>query len=203
MGEIIGQLHLALAKIEDCVSEADLLSTVRDWAIPKSKEALGLSEDFCRSYQTTFSGLYPRLPRQIIHRDPNPGNIICADDRWGFIDFELAEHSDNDGVDFNFTIVHTLEAGKTYVYAATAGLSETFDGCNEGWLDIYRDILWGYDSAVHLTDAERQAVPYVILANQFVCVAWFAEQEQDLELFETNRRMTKWLIDRFDALGEL
>ena len=30
----------------------------------------------------------------------------------------LAEHSDNDGVDFNFTIVHTLEAGKTYVYAA-------------------------------------------------------------------------------------
>ena len=188
VGEIIGQLHLALARVEDCVSEADLLSTVRDWAMPRAKEVLGLSEDFCRSYMTVFSDLYPQLPRQIIHRDPNPGNIICADDRWGFIDFELAER--------NARIYDPC-------YAATAVLSETFDGSNEGWLDIYRDILWGYDSAVHMTDTERQAVPYVILANQFVCVAWFAEQEQYLELFETNRRMTKWLIDRFDALCEL
>ena len=188
VGEIIGQLHLARAKIEACVSEADLLSTVRDWALPKSKEALGLSEDFCRNYLTTFSVLYTRLPRQIIHRDPNPGNIICADDRWGFIDFELAAR--------NARIYDPC-------YAATAVLSETFSGDNDKWLEIYRDILLGYDSAARLTDAERQAVPYVILANQFVCVAWFAEQEQYWELFETNRRMTKWLIDRFDALSEL
>ena len=188
VGEIIGQLHLALAKIEDCVSEADLLSTLRDWALPRAKEALDLSEDFCRNYLATFSDLYPQLPRQIIHRDPNPGNIICADDRWGFIDFELAER--------NARIYDPC-------YAATAVLSETFGENNDKWLDIYRDILWGYDSAARLTVAERRAVPYVILANQFVCVAWFAEQEQYLELFETNKRMTKWLIDRFDALGEL
>ena len=30
----------------------------------------------------------------------------------------LASHSDNSGIDFNFTLVYTLEAGKTYVYAA-------------------------------------------------------------------------------------
>ena len=30
----------------------------------------------------------------------------------------LAEHSDNTAIDFNFTIVHTLEAGKTYVFSA-------------------------------------------------------------------------------------
>ncbi len=30
----------------------------------------------------------------------------------------LAKHSDNSGIDFNFTLVYTLEAGKTYVYAA-------------------------------------------------------------------------------------
>ena len=34
VGEIIGQLHLALRKVEDCVSEADLLATVKDWALP-------------------------------------------------------------------------------------------------------------------------------------------------------------------------
>ena len=30
----------------------------------------------------------------------------------------LAQHSDNSAIDFNFTLVYTLEAGKTYVYAA-------------------------------------------------------------------------------------
>ena len=30
----------------------------------------------------------------------------------------LAQHSDNGPIDFNFTLVYTLEAGKTYVYAA-------------------------------------------------------------------------------------
>ena len=188
VGEIIGQLHLALAGIEDCVSEADLLATVRDWALPKAGAALGLPEPFCRDYLKVFSALYPTLPRQIIHRDPNPGNIICADDCWGFIDFELSERN-----------------ARVYdpCYAATAVLSETFGEDNDRWLDIFRDILWGYDSVVHLTDAERSAIPYIILANQFICVAWFAEQNKYAELFETNKRMTTWLISKFDDLQKL
>lgn len=36
--DIIGQLHLALSKVEDCVSEANLLRTVRDWTLPKAKK---------------------------------------------------------------------------------------------------------------------------------------------------------------------
>ncbi|MBQ9148799.1 MAG: helix-turn-helix domain-containing protein [Oscillospiraceae bacterium] len=187
-GEIIGQLHLALSGIEDCVSEADLLGTVRDWALPKAKVALNLSDAFCREYLDTFAGLYPNLPRQIIHRDPNPGNIICGDDQWGFIDFELAER--------NARIYDPC-------YAATAVLSETFGQDNEKWLGIYRDIICGYDSVAHLTDDERKAIPYVILANQFVCVAWFAEQDKYAEIFEINKRMTLWLIDQFEELRDI
>ena len=185
VGEIIGQLHLALRKIEDCVSEADLLSTVRDWALPKAKAAVNLPESFCKEYLNTLSALYPKLPRQIIHRDPNPGNIICAEDRWGFIDFELSER--------NVRIYDPC-------YAATAVLSETFGENNDSWLGIYRDILWGYDSVAKLTEAERKAIPYIILANQFVCVAWFAEQDKYADICETNKRMTAWLIEK---LGEL
>ena len=188
VGEIIGQLHLALCKIEDCVSEADLLSTVRDWALPKTKAAMNLSESFCAEYLNTFSALYPKLPRQIIHRDPNPGNIICAEGRWGFIDFELSER--------NVRIYDPC-------YAATAVLSETFGANNNCWLGIYRDILWGYDSVAKLTEAERNAIPYVILANQFVCVAWFAEQDKYAEIYETNKRMTAWLIERFGELKDI
>ena len=185
VGEIIGQLHLALAKIEDCVSEADLLATLRDWALPKAKEAMDLSDAFCRDYLKTFTDLYPSLPRQIIHRDPNPGNIIRAEDQWGFIDFELSER--------NVRIYDPC-------YAATAVLSETFGAANDRWLDILHDILNGYDSVVKLTEQEKKAIPYVILANQFVCVAWFAEQEKYAELFEINRKMTAWLLEKFREL---
>ena len=188
VGEILGQLHLALRGLDDCVSEADLLTTLRDWALPKAKAALGLSEGFCREYWDTLTALYPQLPRQIIHRDPNPGNIIRSGDRWGFIDFELAER--------NARIYDPC-------YAATAVLSETFGTGCEGWLDTYRDILLGYDSVACLTAAEREAIPYMILANQFVCVAWFSEQDQYAELFETNKRMTAWLIGEFRELKNI
>lgn len=187
-GEIIGQLHLALSKIDDCVSEADLLATVKTWALPKAKATLNLSDAFCKEYLETFADLYPGLPRQIIHRDPNPGNIICAGDTWGFIDFELAER--------NARIYDPC-------YAATAVLSEIFGQDNDGWLDIYRDIICGYDSVAKLTDTERKAIPYIILANQFVCVARFAEQDKYAEIFDVNKKMTMWLIDKFEELKDI
>ncbi len=188
VGEIIGQLHLALSKIEDCVSDADLLATVKDWALPRAKVALNLSDTFCKEYLDTFANLYPKLPRQIIHRDPNPGNIICANDQWGFIDFELAER--------NARIYDPC-------YAATAVLSETFGQDNDKWLGIYRDIICGYDSVAHLTKNEREAIPYIILANQFVCVAWFSEQDKYAEIFEINKCMTAWLIEKFEELKDI
>lgn len=181
VGEVIGQLHAALAKVDACVDDADLLAAVRDWALPGAKDALGLEEGFCRKYLEKLAELYPKLPRQIIHRDPNPGNIIRGGDGWGFVDFELSER--------NARIYDPC-------YAATAVLSETFPGGAEGWLDTCRELLTGYDSVAKLTEEEKEAVPYIILANQLVCVAWFAEQEKYRDLLETNKKMTRWLMDR-------
>lgn len=31
-----------------------------------------------------------------------------------------------------------------------------------------KEIMYGYDSVVKLTDAEKKAIPYMILANQFL-----------------------------------
>ena len=126
VGKIIGQLHLALAKINDCVNEADLLATVKDWALPKARLAMNLPDAFCESYLNTLAELYPKLPRQIIHRDPNPGNIIRSSDQWGFIDFELAER--------NIRIFDPC-------YSASAVLSESFGDDNRQWLEIYREII--------------------------------------------------------------
>ena len=80
---------------------------------------------------------------------------------------------------------------------------ETFGQENDKWLRIYRDIICGYDSVAHLTDEECKAIPYIILANQFVCVAWFAEQDKYAELFEINKQMTAWLIEKFEELKDI
>ena len=185
VGEIIGQLHLALGKVEDCVNEADLLDTVKNWALPAAKTSLGLSDTFCEEFIAMFDSLYPKLPRQIIHRDPSPANIICSQQQWGFIDFELTER--------NARIYDPC-------YAATALLSESFGRADDQWLQIYHNILRGYDQVVHLTEIERRAAPYILLANQLVCVAWFAQQEKHQELFETNKQMTLWLLQHFEQL---
>ena len=98
-----------------------------------------------------------------------------------FIDFELAERNAR---------IYDL------CYAATAVLSETFGADNDKWLDILAEMVRGYDSVASLTEEERRAIPYVILANQFVCVAWFSEQDQYRDIYETNRKMTRWLMDK-------
>lgn len=189
LGQIIGRLHLALQNVEGVVNDADLRETLFSWAVPKAKAALDLSETFCTDYLQSFDALYPLLPRQIIHRDPNPGNILHSGSTWGFLDFELSEQ--------NARIYDPC-------YAAAAVLSESF---GEGdhvllsrWISIYKEILCGYNTVIPLTDAEWKAVPYILLANQFVCVAWFSEQEKYTEIYEINKRMTNWLAENFDPL---
>lgn len=189
VGEIIGQLHLILCQAETLVDDVDLYKIVKNWAMPKSRSILAFPEQFCRDYLDVFGDLYDKLPKQIIHRDPNPANIIISQDKWGFIDFELSER--------NLRIYDPC-------YAATAVLSEGFDESDSAklskWLEIYRNILWGYDSVVKLTDQEYKALPYVIMANQLICTAYFSEQDKYAELFETNKRMTLWLTTVFDEL---
>ena len=186
VGEIIGQLHLALEKATAIVRESDLRGSVVNWALPRVRECLTLPDGFCRDFQDALDRLYEKLPRQIIHRDPNPGNIILSEDKWGFIDFELTER--------NVRIYDIC-------YAATAILSESFDNRDRRkWLEIYRNLCYGYDSVARLTQEEFAAIPYILLANQMVCVAWFSEQEKYREIYEVNKRMTLWLIDVFDEL---
>jgi len=190
VGEILGQLHLALEKVESAVETANLQETVKNWALPKAKTAMGLPEDFCKKYEQRVVELFHRLPTQIIHRDPNPGNIICGGEKWGFIDFELSEK--------NVRIYDVC-------YAATAILSESFSEVDDEkcrkWIEIYKNIVWGYDSVVKLQTEEREAIPYVLLANQFVCVAWFSEQDKYQDIYETNKRMTAWIVEHFDELN--
>lgn len=192
IGEIIGRLSLALKTVDVPVNDNDLLSSVRDWAIPTLSDKLDIDGAFINRFIKRLSEMYPDLPRQIIHRDPNPGNIIVSDEVWGFIDFDLSER--------NVRIYDPC-------YAAAAILSESFEAGNEEklakWIHIYREIMAGFDAAAKLSDLEKEALPYIILSNQFAATAYFSEHEEYHDIFEVNVKMTGWMIDHFDALQEV
>lgn len=180
-GMAIRGLHRALKDIDASVEDDDLLSTLKNWAVPAAKVALGLTNAWCEGYLAELESLWQELPRQIIHRDLCPGNLVRHDEEWGFLDFELSQR--------NIRIYDV-------VYAAGAVLSETFSEHSDAWLGCWRGLLEGYAP----TQTERRAAPLVLLGSQMVCVAWFAGQEKYRELFETNRKMTLWLLEHFAEL---
>ena len=189
VGEVIGQLSLALANVEALVEDVNVYEQVTEWAIPRLAGKLTGAEKVYTEYEDVFGKIYGALPKQVIHRDPCPGNIILSEDKWGFIDFELSER--------NVRIFDPC-------YAATAILSESFEEGNEDklakWIQIYKNIVYGYDDVVKLTEEEQQALPYVVLSNQLLALAWFAGQEKFAEVYETNKKMTEWLIREFEDL---
>lgn len=189
LGRSLAKLHKALQSLEDmALRDNDLLTLVKETALPQSRDILGLEVNFCSDYLRAFEELYPSLPRQLIHRDPHPGNILVQDGAVGFLDFDLSER--------NLRLYDIC-------YAATAVLPELFPESTwdpESWLDVYRGIVSGYDGVHPLTAAERKAAPYVLLGNQFVCVSWFSRQGQYEEVFKANVAMTKWILEHFEDL---
>ena len=152
-------------------------------------DKINLSKEFIERYVKVFGAIYESLPQQIIHRDPNPGNIILSANNWGILDFDLSER--------NIRIFDPC-------YAATAILSESFEADNTDklnqWIMIYKNILHGYDEVVNLSDNERKAIPYVVITNQLISTAWFSGEEKYSEIYETNKRMTEWMLHNFDKM---
>lgn len=187
VGENIAKLHLGLETIEAVVDEVNVFENVVKWALPKTKQFIDIPEHIEKSYSDSFDTIYDFLPKQIIHRDINPGNIIVNAEGIGFIDFELSER--------NIRIYDVC-------YAATAVLSETVSDIEafNKWIDIYRNIVYGYEKVLKMTEAEKQSLPYVILSNQLVCIAYFSDFSKYENILNANIKMTKMIIDNFEKL---
>lgn len=153
-------------------------------------EIIGQLHLILERYDKEFGKLYPYLNKHIIHRDPNPSNIIMRDDKLvSFIDFELSER--------NLRIFDPC-------YAATSILSETFSEKTskelEVWFIIFKEIIEGYDSVCNLSKEEKQAIPYVIYSIQIVCIAYFSKYNKYINLADINIEMLKFLYENEDKL---
>ena len=199
-GANIARLHNALSAIETEIAphEQNLYTTVVEWALPEVRRQnaqyqLGLPDSFFDDYIQNFGVLFDALPKQLIHRDPNPSNILFdGSEVSGFIDFDLSERN-----------VRLWDP----CYCATGILSEwrgVADICAK-WPDILAGILHGYDSVNPLTDAEKTSIFYVICSIQMICVAWFNEQTGNdfAKLAKTNREMLQFIVTNQSRIAKI
>lgn len=179
IGAALAGLHKALAGLDDLplVDDQDCAAHLTDWALPRAKDAL--PDNFPADYAAQIETLRS-LPRSIIHRDPNPANLVDAGDRVGFIDFDLSVRS-----------VRIFDP----CYHATAILSETFGRNDAAWPAYCKAVLTGYDSVSPLTEEEWAAVPTMLIGNELLALAAFAGSTKYREVFEVNQRMLAWMID--------
>ena len=198
-GRAIAKLHRALKHADEdmALNDSDLYKTITGWALPivrKQNEqwSLGLDEAFFTDYIETFGGLQAALPRQIIHRDPNPGNILFDGGRAvGFIDFDLSERN-----------VRLFDP--CYCATGTLGTAET-DEEYERWIDISKEIVRGYDAENPLTEEEKRAAFYVMISIQMILTAWLeGNDDPDFKrLFQTNLRMFRFIAANKARLADL
>ena len=199
-GRAIAGLHRALAAIEDDIlpDETNLLEQIRDWALPKTRKQniqwrMGLPDSFFENWLREFSSLYEALPKQLIHRDPNPCNILFdGGEVSGFVDFDLSQRN-----------VRLWDP----CYCATGLLSEWrgVEDIQAKWPTVLEGILKGYDSVNPLTPEEKSAVFHVICAIQMVFVS-YCDGKNDpgmKELARTNRDMLVYIAGMESAIRGL
>lgn len=195
-GRSLAKLHKALKTIQNDIlpDEVNLYNHVLEWALPSVKRQniqwnLGIDDSFFTDYIENFRKLYDKLPKQLIHRDPNPNNILYDGDRVsGFIDFDLSE--------INIRLWDVC-------YCATAILSEGSKEAYDKWLDILEGILTGYDLEDKLTEEEKQAAYYVICSIQMICIAYFDNHDAYKELAKTNREMLLFIIKNKEKIKNI
>lgn len=181
VGQALAELARVLQRLPEMpfADDLDYPTHLLEWALPQARDYLpeGFPTDFADRVRAMGE-----LPRGIVHRDPNPGNLIGTDDGVGFIDFDMS--------------VRTVRIFDP-CYTATAVLSESYgrvEGWEESWPVFVRALLKGYDSVLPLSEEEWKAAPILMLGNELLVLAAFADSTKYREVFETNRQMLSWML---------
>jgi len=192
-GESIARLHRVLAAIEPEIkpAEQDLFATVSGWALPETKRQnehyqMRLPDGFFEDYLHSFESSAKRLPKQLIHRDPNPSNILFdGGDVSGFIDFDLSQR--------NARLFDPCYCA-TGILSERRGIEGQSVGAFDKWPDVLEGILHGYDSVNPLTAEEKQSVYYMLCSIQMIFVAYCEPRAELKELAIVNREMLQYIV---------
>jgi len=196
MGKVLARLHKAFKECEtqDEFWDNSLLKEMNGWIkevfVKNSWKYIDESA-FCNLVDR-LEKVYDKLPVQLIHRDVHLGNFLFDNGKFsGYIDFDLSQR--------NIRIFDLC-----YFMLGLLSEEEVLDISAEQWFEILKYFFAGYEQEHKLLPEEKQAVPYVMEAIEFLFVAWFMEQndikcaEDAMKIYqfvEKNEEMVLKIID--------
>ena len=185
LGIAIAELQEALSDLNDAnVPIRSLYDTIYGWVLESTSTC---DDRKIRDVEYLLNELRPQmhvlreLPRQIIHRDAHPGNMIFDQGQFvGFVDFDIVEN--------NIRLFDPC-------YCAASALPTEFNKKEfpSDWLAFTRDIFGGYERLIPLSGAERGAIPYILIGIEALFTALFIKSAP--EVARQNASICLWLAD--------
>jgi Ser/Thr protein kinase RdoA (MazF antagonist) len=183
MGRELARLHVALADIESTTSCYDS-NLLNDWQNRIKPSLSDVSENMVQSVDSDFCKIFPKLPRQLIHRDVHCHNVLFENGRLtGWLDFDITERNVR-----IFDIAYLLSGlliGNTHNPVQI-----------KKWCSICDNLLLGYDEVNRLSDKERDALPVMMIMIEFLFV-WFWGEQGNAEQRNVALELAKWLYDDY------
>ena len=179
----LARLHIALSKIEQQTScvDIDIMDTWRDSIKPSLRD---VPEHIVKSVDTDFCEVFPKLPRQLIHRDVHCQNVLFDGGHLtGWLDFDLSLRNVR-----IFDIAYML-AG---LLVGNIGDSEKLDI----WHKIRHLFVQGHNEVSVLSDDEQNALPLMMIVIEFLFVWWWGE-EGNTEERGVALELAYWLCDEW------
>lgn len=187
VGAALARLHRALAAYSGPVDSwtMDLPRAVFEEAVPRLRTALPASDG--ERFGRVVAGLRAEmvaaledLPLQYIHGDCHGGNyLLYRGDVSGFVDLDHVPRGPR---------VYDLG----YLLADHAKARFLGNDAHRGWLADSPWLLVGYERESPLSERERHAIRFVMLATQVLFVDWFLRHGRD-ELARPNLAAFHWI----------
>lgn len=182
IGFELARLHKALIKIgRTVVYESDLigeletqLSDIKSKNIDIPCEIITLCREFGDSYR--------QLPKQLIHRDMQFGNVLLENGRLTcFLDFDSSQ--------INARLFDIVYFGQSVLFMNDYKSSEFITR----WVEFFGSFLDGYNSENKLYENEINAMYELCIAMQIGFISYYSYLEEKRELIPNRVDMAKWI----------
>ena len=187
LGKAIGFLHTCFLKCDVLSGYKDmqLMEQIREWAIPCIREHKTIVdgdsiEKIWQEIEQEMGPLYAELPKQLIHRDPHPANMLFDTGKLtGFVDFEMVVRGPR-----VFDVC----------YCGTSLLVSGFPDTEKmhSWPVLFHSLLKGYQEVCPLSSSELLAL-YGTLAAIELLFAAFSLETQAEGAARCNISVLNWL----------
>ncbi len=194
LGRAIGFLHGHLQACGDLSGFRDmnLIGQIQEWAIPcicagKAMVDAEAIEKIWRDVEREFVSLYDDLPKQLIHRDAHPSNMLFDRKKLtGFLDFEMAVKG-----------VRVFDI----CYCASAILVDGFQDPEKAskWPALFRSLVSGYETFGSLSSSERLAVYGVLVMIELLFTAYWLDTHNE-DAARSTERLLHWLSANRETL---